>query len=312
MARSSVPRSILVPLDGSPFAEQALPWAMALARAGSSRLRLALVHRCFPAPVDRAGRRLFVRMELAVRKSERDYVRGIASRARAEGLRVSTAMLEEPVGPALARYTRDIGLDLVVMSTHGRGPLQRAWLGSVADYLARTLEVPLLLVRPRESDQPIGEPSAAEILVPLDGSPLGEAALRPAAAVAGLLGAELSLLQVVAPVEQLAAPPLAFPTGFDERITTERRNQAQDYLDRVAARLRETGVPAKGVAQLGGYPAEAILEAARAPGVGMIALATRGHGGLRRVALGSVADKLIRAAELPVLLVRPRGRRKTD
>ena len=143
-------RSILLPLDGSPFAEHAIPWAAAIARKARARLRLALVHQSPPSPpVDQSGVRLYTKIELALRKSEREYLRRVAARIKAAGaMQLATATLSGPPAPALADYTREVGADLVVMTTHGRGGLQRAWLGSVADRLVRSLEVPVLLVRP--------------------------------------------------------------------------------------------------------------------------------------------------------------------
>lgn len=310
MARRAPPfRSILAPLDGSPFGEAALPWATALAAASRAKLRLVLVHQMPPAVWNEDAARLFTRVELAVRRSERDYLRRLAAHARRSRIQVATAVLDGPVGRTLLEYVADSGADLVAMSTHGRGPLQRAWLGSVADELLRTLQVPLLLVRPVEGEPPAPATLAGgELLVPLDGSGLAEAVLAPAAGIARAFGAPVTLLQVVPPVVLATDPALPFPQGFDEELTAAARDDAQDYLDGVAERLREEGVRATAVAALGGNPAETVLDASRAPGVRMVALATHGRGGVRRLVLGSVADKLVRGAERPVLVVRPTGK----
>lgn len=107
-------RSILVPLDGSPLGEAALGWAVALAAGARAKLRLVLVHRMAPAAQDRASARLFTRIELAVRRSERDYLRRLATRARRErGIQVATAVLDGAVAPTLVRYVGDSGADLV-------------------------------------------------------------------------------------------------------------------------------------------------------------------------------------------------------
>jgi nucleotide-binding universal stress UspA family protein len=215
-------------------------------------------------------------------------------------------MLEAPPGPAIAAYVGEVGVDLVVMTSHGRGGLERAWLGSVADHLVRALETPVLLVRPTEGA--VTPPEAGEILVPLDGSPRAEAALPPATELARLLGARLTLLQAVSPAPVMADAPTPFSGPIDGELSTLRRDMAKDYLEDVAARVAAAGVPARPVAVLAANPVEAIRAAARAPEVGMIALATHGRSGLRRMVLGSVADKLVRTSELPVLVNRPRGR----
>ena len=305
-------RSILVPLDGSSFAEQAVSLASGIAQRAGSKLRLTLVHGLPPAPIDPAAAKLFTSIELATRKSERSYLRGIQARLRDGGTRLASAVtLTGKVGPALAQYVREMGIDLVVMSTHGRGGIRRAWLGSVADHLIRTLEVPVLLVRPSESEPGRARPAASgRILVPLDGSPLAERALGPAIALARAWDAELALLQVVRPVMLSADPAVALPlpSAFDEGLTTMRRTEAQDYIDDIVEELHEQGVRATGVAALGWHAADSILEAARPERVAAIVIATHGRGGLRRLALGSVADKVIRGADVPVLVYRPAGR----
>jgi nucleotide-binding universal stress UspA family protein len=301
-------RSVLVPLDGSPFAEQALPWAIAIAQKARARLRVALVHQVpYPPPLDEASGRLYAQVELMLRKSQREYLRGVAARIKGEqSIQAATAMLGGPPAPALREYVRDLGVDLVVMTTHGRGGIQRAWLGSVADQLVRSLEIPLLLIRPGEGA--VAAPRVEEILVPLDGSRRAEAALPAAVAMASLLGARLALVQAVHPLVIVTDPPMPFPRGFDEELMALRRREAQDYVDGIAEQVTGMGVPASGAAVLGGSVFDTIQAAAHAPGTGMVALATHGRGGLRRLVLGSVADKLVRAGELPVLVIRPRGK----
>jgi nucleotide-binding universal stress UspA family protein len=305
-------RSIAVPLDGSKLAEQALQVAGTIARAAGASLRLVLVHQLAPPPSDKASAKLYVSIELAVRKSERAYLRSLAARLRETwGLRVTTVSPTGPVARTLATWIHDVEADLVVMTTHGRGAIGRALLGSVADRLVRTLEVPVVLLRPGSEEQPPpAKPSWSpkEILVPLDGSSLAEAALPPAVELARLLRAPVELLQVIEPLVMIADPPLPFPTDYDERITDIRRREAQDYLDSVAEVLRKEGIEASGAARIGWSVAGTLLELVPERG-GLLALATHGRGGLKRALVGSVADKLVRAAEVPVLIVRPTGRR---
>ena len=304
-------RSVLVPLDGSPFAEQALPWAAAIAGAARARLRLTLVHQSpSPPPLDEATGRLYTRIELSLRKVQREYLAKVADQVRREhGVQVAKVTLQGTPAPALARYVGEMDPEIVVMTTHGAGGIRRAWLGSVADQLVRSLEIPMLIIRPREADQvPAGVAALQEILVALDGSRRAEAALPPAATLALLLRAKLALVRVVQPVVPFTDPVRPFPLGFDEELTRLSRAEAQDYLDDVAERLNAAGVPASAAAVVGSSAFGAIQDAARAPGTGMIALATRGRGGLPRMVLGSVADKLVRGGELPVLVTRPKGR----
>ena len=302
-------RSVLLPLDGSPFAEQAIPWATAISRKARARLRLVLVHQPpFPPPLDENNLRLYTKIELAVKKSEREYLHRVAARIREAGaIQLATAHLSGSPAPALADYAREVGPDLVVMTTHGRGGLQRVWLGSVADQLVRSLDVPVLLVRPEEVAPVQRVPVLEEILVPLDGSRWAEAALPPALGVAKLFGARLGLVQVVPPVALLLDAPV-IPQSLDEELMALQRREAQDYLDDIADRISGQGMVSRASSVLAGNALAGIQAAAAGPGVGMIALATHGRGGLRRLAVGSVTDKLVRTGDLPVLVTRPRGK----
>jgi nucleotide-binding universal stress UspA family protein len=308
MSRRTRPfRSILVPLDGSPFGEQALPLALAIGRTARSKVRLVLVHQSAALPVSVEAARFFNSMDQAVRRSERRYLRDLAGQLReSRDPRIVAALLTGPVADTLAHYVRDSRVDLVVMSTHGRGPLQRVWLGSVADHLIRSLNVPVLLVRPREG-APASQapPTIGRIMVPLDGSPLAEAALAPAAALGRLLGADLVLLQVVPPLVVGIPPVGPRSIGYNERIITLLRSEAEEYLQAMTRQLQQDGLRATAVVVLESSVAGTILEVARREQVGLVAVATRGEGGIRRLALGSVADKVVRAAEVPILVVRP-------
>jgi nucleotide-binding universal stress UspA family protein len=311
MTARKVFRTILVPLDRSSLAEQALPLAARIAQATGAKVRLALVHAIPAAPLDPAYARVFTALELANRRAERSYLRGVQTDLREGGTRRSSAVtLTGKAGPALLEHVEELGIDLVVMATHGRGGLRRAWLGSVADYLMRRLEVPLLLVRPVEGASPPDRPEDGRvILVGLDGSALAEQVLEPAGELARSLGLELLLLQVVSPVPDPADPTLGLSSPVDQELTNQWRRQAQDYLADMAERLRARGLRASGVAIVGNRAADALLEAASPERVAMIAVATHGHGGLVRTVLGSVADKLVRAADVPVLVYRPTARR---
>jgi nucleotide-binding universal stress UspA family protein len=302
-------RSILVPLDGSDLAAEALPLAAAIARQGGGQLRLALVHEHPAIPLDAVNAKTLTSLDLATHKAERAYLRGVRSGLREDGVRVASAVtLTGTVGPSLVSYVRDLGIELVVMATHGRGGFRRLWLGSTADHLVRQLDIPVLLVRPapgHAAESPVTR--AAKVLVPLDGSPLAEEALGPAWELARTWNADLHLVRVVGPV--VSADPL-YPVSivYDEELTTMARASAQAYLDRVIHRLGEEGVRATGAAIIGRNTADTILEAAQAARVGALAIATHGRGGLGRAVLGSVADKLVRGAEVPVLVWRPTGR----
>jgi nucleotide-binding universal stress UspA family protein len=213
-------------------------------------------------------------------------------------------MLEVPVVEALARHAELIGAGLIVMSTHGRSGIARAWLGSVADRLIRQSPVPTLVVRPGVEPPDLAhEPPMRHILIPLDGSALAERAIDLAVEVGRLTHAHYTLVQVVEPVYRAfliggAEPPV------DVEAESAAWKQASEYLDGVATRLRGQGLTVWSETRIGS-PATAILESAAVNGADLIAMSTHGRGGVARLLMGSVADKLLRGARVPLLITRP-------
>jgi nucleotide-binding universal stress UspA family protein len=299
--------SIVVPLDGSSLAEQTIPLVLEIARPARSKVRLVLVHPILPPPFYEERAQLYVTVDLAMRKAERDYLRGLAARLREQsGVQISSVTLEGPTEAAVARYVHDIGADLVAMTTHGRGGMRGAWLGSVADHLIRRLEIPVIVTRASEGMGAFSAPrKIREILVPLDGSLLAEAALTPASVLSELFDAELVLVQVVPPLSAGSLVPVSFAAGYDAEIIAVQRKGAQDYLNGLVEDLQKRGVRAKATVVVGNNVGEAIINLAHPERIDLVAIATHGRGGVQRLLLGSVADKLIRGAAAPVLVVRP-------
>jgi nucleotide-binding universal stress UspA family protein len=302
MNLTGVPGRILVPLDGSALAERALPVAAELSRLAGAPVELVHVHvPISPDPIHVEGLPV---IDEHMRSLRRDHERAYLERLR-EGLgaeaSVSTAVVDGPVAPGLAAHARAVGAWLIVLTTHGRGGLERMWLGSVADELARVSPVPILLVRPEPP--PAGR--FARILAPLDGSKTSEAILEHAARLARLgSGAEIVLLRVVQPlVAAVWLPEGAVAAAAPQEDLPGRERRAREYLD-VAARSL-AGLRVRPRVEVAASVAAAILQTAQAEACDLVALATHGRSGLARVALGSVADKVVRASHTPVLLFRP-------
>ncbi len=300
-------RSILVPLDGSAFAEQALPLAVEVARRTNAILQVALVHHPVPAlamAVEVPD--IEATLDHDSREREQSYVTETARRLHTEyNLPVSGVVLDGVVADALCQHVDATGVDLVISTTHGRGQLSRLWLGSVADQLMRHLKVPVVFIRPQEPAAVQGSGVLTRITVALDGSPFAEQALDVAASFARIFDALLELLFVVEP-----PPPIADPSGMmmippTPEAEQNLRRSAAAYLERVGRRLGADGLKVEYFAVDGINPATTILSEAERRGASMIALATHGAGGLERLVVGSVADRVIRGSVVPVLVVRP-------
>jgi nucleotide-binding universal stress UspA family protein len=294
-------KTILVPLDGSPFSEYALPPAIMLARRAGAGLVLAHVHQIAIPAIAMSGEVMYdATLDEYMRSEERGYLEGVLGRVTAiwDGP-VRCDLLEAPVAPALIDHVRATGADLVVMSTHGRGGFTRAWLGSVADRLIRQSPAPVLVIHPDEEPPVLAEePGFEHILIPLDGSPGAEAAIPLARSVGDLTNARYTLIQVLEPVaHSFAANGLV----HDPQPLTGAWEHAHAYLEKVAAPLRAAGLHIA-IQTPVGRPAETLLEFLNHNRVDVIAMTTHGRSGLTRMLLGSVADKLVRGATEPLLI----------
>jgi nucleotide-binding universal stress UspA family protein len=298
---------IMVPLDGSGFAREALPAAEHLARRDGARLRLVTVHPGLPPGPGGTVPEELARADREQRASRGEALEELAGELRGRGLEVDAEVLSGPVVEELARRAGEAA-DLVVMATHGRGPLSRLWLGSVADGLVRNCPVPVLLVRPRDDGdrEAPGSGGFRHALVPLDGSRLARRAVGPAARLLERPGGALTLLRVVVPVTPSGLGPADVPSGVDVSATEAMEEQAEERLEATARELRERlDLEVRSRVVRDPHPAAAVLRAASDAEADAVALATHGRGGLRRVLLGSVADKVVRGARTPVLVVRP-------
>ncbi len=301
-------QSILVPLDGSVFAEQALPLAASIARRSGAALRLLrvvppLADYFFWAPLP--GDPLEAELRQQHRSEAQDYLDGVVARLKKAGAGViSREVLEEEdgisesIGADVARN----GVNLVVITTHGRGTAARVWLGSIADKLVRSLPVPVLLVRSSEHPHVVADLNQQlalqHLLIALDGTPLAERILQPAIDLGTAMSADYTLVTVV------RSPWTALTRHQAQQIEDQRR-KAGDYLEKVAERLRAKEARAQTRVCVADEPAPALLQQAAASGADLIALETHGRGGLGRLLLGSVADKVVRGSSIPVLIGRP-------
>lgn len=285
-------KTILVPLDGSPLAERALPFARRLAHASGARLNLIRVADHFEE-------------RLAGDEEAQTYLDVLFAGLAEAGLTGETQVLASRHHPANAIVDRSHGhADLVVMATHGRSGLGRAIYGSVAEDVLRQAEVPVLMVPP--TGQPLWPTEGTlRILVPLDGSTFAEEILTPAVSLAKALGAELRLLRIVEPVYPLNPELTAYSTTRAEAELAE----AQAYLESVSSKLVPAGVAMTARAVMG-VPAPTLMAVAAEESVSVIAMATHGRTGLARIVIGSVATSVLRQTKVPMLLARPTGVRQ--
>jgi nucleotide-binding universal stress UspA family protein len=299
-------RRILVPVDGSRFAEGALPVALCLARRDGAKLELVMVQEP-PLPITRAGGAPVRDPEYdrEIRREARAYLAALLDRLdSSDRARAETALLEGRIVETLRDRVEEREVDLVVMTTHARGGVSRAWLGSVADGLVRQSPVPVLLLRPDGAAEPRpDDPAFGNVLIPLDGSPDGEQIVDRAIEVAGVERVCYTLLRVLASEKSPARAVVPLrgepPSSRTQRATVDAQLEARVE----GLRARRLAVRAETV--IDDIPAQGILKRAAESGADLIAMTTRSRGGLERLLLGSVADKGLRNSNLALLLLNP-------
>jgi nucleotide-binding universal stress UspA family protein len=224
-------KNLIVPLDGSPLAEHALPYAVRLARDHGARVIL-----------------LHARWPVTPEKDVPDLEQ-VAGPLRSEGTDIEVRVCHMPsleeCGQAILEAAASLEADLIVMATHGRGGLGRLLYGSVADQVLRQATMPVVFVSPFceriwPDDRPL------RVLVTLDGSDLSEAALDPLHDLVGTLGAELVLLRVGESIDFIK------PHGDECDVCRAARARGEEpdiepvrlkrYVEKVATRLREVGM----------------------------------------------------------------------
>jgi nucleotide-binding universal stress UspA family protein len=260
---------ILVPLDGSAFAEEVLPYALGIRDAtGAGVTLLRVTHK-------NEGRAYAAK-----------YVQGLANDL---GLSAKTRVDEDIANAILAEAAEDPQA-LLCMTTHGRTGFQEALMGSAAYSVMRASRRPVILHRPRggyRSREPV---KVNSVVLALDGSELAETMEREAADAARWLGAELLVVQAI-PVEARAG------TGVPAGDVIE-----SSYVHSRASRLeRDCGITAQWEV-LRGDAAEAISRFVEGRRDVLLAMSSRGRGGLQRALFGSVASECLRRCGAPLLI----------
>jgi nucleotide-binding universal stress UspA family protein len=300
---------VLAPVDGSTLALHAVPWAAKLAGPGGTVILLRVIP---PQPDYAESLFSFVGAEERVQEIQNAWTRTAkADMDEAEallsgsGVTVEQVVAEgEPDEEIVAAAARR-GVQMIAMASHGRGAVGRAIFGSVADRVARTAPVPVLILRPPDEDV-VPSVAVSRIVVPLDGSEIAARALPVASELAEHLAAPVHVIRAVDAALSLPMASGVFGAGpvvdanVTDQIWEEAEAEARSTVTAAVSQLQSEGVDASGGIVIGS-PFFAISEAIE-PG-DLLTLTSHGRGGVRRWLLGSVAEKLVREAKAPVMLV---------
>ena len=291
---------LLVPLDGSEMAESVLPAAIHLARTLGARLTLlhVLEHN---APDEVHGQHHIRSVQEGLR-----YLAETAAKLP-PGLKVDEHVHpneEHNIARSIVEHAQELGVDLVLVCTHGRSTLKRWLFGSIAQQMLAQGDTPVLVIYPTEIPQGQGF-QCRQILTPLDGDPDHEAGLAVATQLAKACAANLHLVAVVPTRGTLSSEDTASAIWLP--VTTNAllditQQATREYLQRQAAHAAEAGVTVTSTVQRG-EPAAAIAQAAQDIHADLIVMATHGKSHTDAFWSGSVSPRVSSKSRRPLLLV---------
>jgi nucleotide-binding universal stress UspA family protein len=281
-----VPKELVVPLDGSPLADAAVPHAIELARRLGATVTLLHVHE--------SG------LDSAMARCSRIWLDDRARASGETGVPVRTEFLTGRPADAIVAFAKERQASLVVCTTHGAGGWAPRWLGGVAHSVIREAPCPVLALSEAAAAR---APGVHRILVLLDGSEAAERVIPDAMELARACDADVELFQAVAP--SWFAEALFGPAGAErDRFGIDAlAAHAKRGLDRIAARLRSGGLVVEAAVCVHLNPVRGILQRIDESGADMVAAATASRGAARLV-FGSIADAVMRTGGRPTL-VRP-------
>ncbi|MBM3945285.1 MAG: hypothetical protein FJ317_07355, partial [SAR202 cluster bacterium] len=284
---------LLVCLDGSPLAEQVLPYAIQVSRGLNVPIELLVVVNNQPPFVDSYFTTFSTATYLeeamkAVREQARDYLRKTVKQLKAKKLTVTSSRLEGYPAEQILKEAAAKKDTMIAITTHGRSGLGRTLFGSVADKVLRESTSPVLLVRASDDASQPADRAIETLVVPLDGSPLAERILPHVTALANGLSLDVTLMMtLIATLEP--APGQKAGKEPEEAYIKQIRQAAADYLKGAAGRVRKAGVE-KVDERIGFGPAAGLItqQADETKG-SLIAMTTHGRSGVERWWFGSVA-----------------------
>jgi len=296
---------VLLPLDGSAFSETASLYASRLAM--DREVELILFH-----VSTKTGRNSIKTGQYYLNQHAEAITALIETQTEPikHKIRIKKKLVQGHPADEILGFIRNNAINLIVMATHGRSGISNFIMGSVAIRIVRESNIPVLLARPRESKDVTQDTNISrKVLIPMDGSKLGESVVPLVQTFISQFGdeqSEIILLSICEPspiqsghsVVVSEAAQAAAVNAFKYKI------EANQYLSELARLVRNDGFNVS-TKLVKGNPAEKIIEQARENGVNLIAMTTHGRSGITKMAYGSVAEAVIHRTITPILLLRP-------
>lgn len=288
-------KKILVPLDGSELGELALEYAGELGTAFDSEVQLA----CATERQDDETKymcsvyleKIIERLSVKVKKQNPAAL-------------VKAVVIDGKPANALLTYAKKEKIGLIIMVSHGRSGIMPWVMGSTASKIIQRSPKPVLLVRAsasRNKRRPLR--LFNKILVPLDGSRAGEAALPYIKAIAQQMKSEVFLLRVIEVIQHIRTIGGLDHFTYTEDQIERMKNEGVKYLEKIQ---RQFSVDKVHTVLRTGDPAQEIIKLSQEKKVNLVAMSSHGKSGIRRWVVGSVSSKVLQADKMPLLLVRPK------
>jgi nucleotide-binding universal stress UspA family protein len=289
---------ILLPMDGSVLAEQAIPYVRDLASQLNAEIHLVHVCPVVHQNLTHMHKIYLDQIETNLRKSMKE-VWGLKSEPA-----IKSEILNGEPAPAIIEYIKQNSINLVAVTTCGASGL-RVWaMGSVADKVVRDAGIPTLLIRVKDSP-PSGKGFIKRILLPVDSSDASKIAVPYGAELAKKLGASLTVFSMAQTVYAQNLDGMGVGVGVNwDAVDAATKKYVDEYLQVIEADLKTKGLTVDHITVLGIDASTEILELEKKIPADIVVMATRGRSGISRWAFGSTAERVLRDGELPLLLIR--------
>jgi nucleotide-binding universal stress UspA family protein len=286
-------RDLVVLLDGSMHAAQALSTAKMLCRTTGAKLHLL-------SAVKNQTNAQKAQFEKTA-EGRKTYLENLSKTLISEGYDTSFAVRPGYIADATATYLQETNIDLVVLSTRGKSGEKHWEKGGASRKLVRTISKPILMVQTEHAGRAETHwvPRLKRILVALDGSIHSERTLPYARALAQTFKSQIFLVSVPAVPN---ASDYRAPAEYLESLRNKKDSNMRKFLSAVARGLRKDGLKVQTIVT-GSLPSKTIVEVAAAKNVDMIMMTSRGRGGLKLLFLGSVAERVVEGADQMVFMI---------
>lgn len=297
---------ILVPLDGSQLAECVLPHTVAIARSFDAEITLLRMLEKNQAGV---SAQLFDLLNWQINKTKAAlYLETIKARLQTSGLQARAMVLEGLVAEGITEYAQNQGMQLIVLSSHGRNGLTQWGISSITQKIILSAQTSLLIVRAHQQYARTGErpenPIYQRILVPLDGSQRAENVLPIITQLAHFHRSQIHLVQIVQTPEMARQlPPVREDIDLSNQVVARNREEAGRYLEQVKSRSYLDGLAVQTHLITSDNAAAALHQLGEQEHIDMVTLSAHGYSGNHQWPYGSMVNNFIMYGKVPLLIV---------